>query len=459
MPAIDHPSSGANRSCLAVVLAAGEGTRMRSSLPKVLHKIGGRTMLGHVLATLSDAGAGEIAVVVGPGRDDVAREALAIVPAAGIAVQTERLGTAHAVLAAKAYLAQGMDDVLVVFADTPLVTAGSLSALRDALATGAGVAVLGFEAANPHGYGRLLRDAAGSLAGIVEEKDATSEQRAVTLCNAGLMALAGKDALALLEAVSNANAKKEFYLTDVVAIARQRGLATAICIAPEQEVMGVNDRIQLAQAEGLLQNRLRAACMSAGVTLQSPETTFLSADTKIAQDVTIEPHVVIGPGVTIESGALIHAFSHLEGAHVGPNVSIGPYARLRPGAKLEQGAKIGNFVEIKASIIGAGAKVNHLSYVGDASVGPRANIGAGVVTCNYDGFSKFKTQIGADAFVGTNSSLVAPITIGDNAYVGSGSVITNNVEPGALAVGRARQITKAGWSAAMRAKKAKPAAS
>ena len=459
MSAAELQSSGAIRSCLAIVLAAGEGTRMRSSLPKVLHRIGGRTMLGHVMATLSDAGAGQIAVVVGPGRDDVAKEALAIVPAAAIAVQTERLGTAHAVLAAKAHLAKGKDDILVVFADTPLVTSGSLTALRSALAEGASVAVLGFEAADPHGYGRLLRDSAGGLAGIVEEKDATPEQRAVGLCNAGLMALAGKHALALLDAVSNANAKQEFYLTDVVAIARQRGLATAICLAPEDEVMGVNDRVQLAHAEGLLQNRLRLACMRAGVTLQSPETTFLSADTKIAQDVVIEPHVVIDPGVVIESGAVIHAFSHLEGAHVGPNVSVGPFARLRPGAKLEQGAKIGNFVEIKASIIGAGAKVSHLSYVGDASVGPRANIGAGVVTCNYDGFSKFKTWIGADAFVGTNSSLVAPVSIGDNAYVGSGSVITKDVEPGALAVGRARQTAKPGWSAAMRAKKAKPAAS
>ena len=437
----------------AVVLAAGEGTRMRSRRPKVLHEVAGRSMLGHVLAAVSGAGADGVAVVVGPDRDDVAAEALRIAPGARSFVQRERLGTAHAVLAAREALG-ARADIVVLFGDTPLVEAATIGRLRGALTAGAAVAVLGFEAADPAGYGRLILDEAGALAAIREEKDANEAERAVRLCNAGLMAVAAAHALALLDAVDNRNAKGEFYLTDVVAIARAKGLPVAYVTAAEEEVLGVNDRAQLAGAERVIQQRLRAMHMANGVTMIDPASTFLSFDTKIAADVTIEPHVVIAPGVRIGAGTVVHSFSHLAGADVGENVSVGPYARLRPGTSLAASSRVGNFVETKAAAIGEGAKVNHLTYIGDATVGAGANIGAGTITCNYDGFSKFRTEIGAGAFIGSNSSLVAPVTIGDGAYVGSGSVITDAVEPGALAVARGRQAAKAGWATAFRARNA-----
>jgi bifunctional UDP-N-acetylglucosamine pyrophosphorylase/glucosamine-1-phosphate N-acetyltransferase len=366
-------------------------------------------------------------------------------------VQSERRGTAHAVLAARSAIAEGCDDLIVLFADTPLLTAPTIGALRAAIAEGAAVAVLGFEAFNPFGYGRLLRDAAERLVAIREEKDASDEERAVTLCNGGLMAIDGAHALRLLEKIDDQNAKGEFYLTDVVELARADGRDARVVIAHESEVLGVNDRIQLAQAEAVAQARLRRAAMAGGATMIAPETVFLSADTLIGRDVTIEPHVVIGPGVEIADGAVIHAFSHLEGARVGKGAAIGPFARLRPGAALAEKAKVGNFVEIKNANLAQGAKVNHLSYIGDADVGANANIGAGTITCNYDGFLKYRTTIGESAFIGSNSSLVAPVTIGQGAYVGSGSVITKDVGPGALAVARGRQIEKAGWSTTFRA--------
>ncbi|MFN3670859.1 MAG: bifunctional UDP-N-acetylglucosamine diphosphorylase/glucosamine-1-phosphate N-acetyltransferase GlmU [Bosea sp. (in: a-proteobacteria)] len=446
------------RTCLAVVLAAGEGTRMNSALPKVLHAVGGRSMLAHVLAAVGAAGADAVAVVIGPDRPDVAAEVEACLPGAHVVVQRERLGTAHAVLAARELLAQGFDDVLIGFADAPLVTTETFTRLRSCLEAGAAVVALGFEARDPTGYGRfVVRD--GVLEAIVEHKDATEAQRAITLCNAGLMALDGRQALAILGAIGDSNAQGEFYLPDAVAIARGMGLKAVAQQAPEAEVEGVNDRIQLAAAEAKFQASKRVQVMADGATLIAPDTVFFSHDTKIGRDVTIEPHVVFGRGVTVRDGAVIHAFSHLEGADVGEGAHVGPYGRLRPGAKLARNAKVGNFVEIKSAEIGEGAKVSHLTYIGDASIGAGANVGAGTITCNYDGFFKYKTVIGAGAFVGSNSSLVAPVTIGAGAYVGSGSVVTQDVPDNALAVARGRQIGREGWATSFRDKaKARKAA-
>jgi bifunctional UDP-N-acetylglucosamine pyrophosphorylase / glucosamine-1-phosphate N-acetyltransferase len=442
------------RRALAIVLAAGEGTRMKSDRPKVLHEVAGRSMLGHVLDAVAEAGVEAVAVVIGPDRDDVRAEALKLAPEAQVFVQTERRGTAHAVLAARAAIAKGYDDVIVLFADTPLVTGATISALRNALAEGAGVAALGFYAANPFGYGRLLQDGAGQLLAIREEKDASVAERAVKLCNAGLMALDGREALDWLGRIGSNNAKGEYYLTDIIEIARAVGRVAGIVTAEEAEVLGVNDRIQLAEAEAVAQARLRRAAMAAGVTMIAPETVFLCADTVFGRDVLVEPHVVFGPGVSVADRAVIHSFSHLEGASVGAGATVGPYARLRLGAALAEKAKVGNFVEIKNANVAAGAKVNHLTYIGDADIGAGANIGAGTITCNYDGFFKYRTVIGENAFIGSNSALVAPVTIGAGAYVGSGSVVTKNVAPDALAVARGRQMEKAGWGAAFRAAQA-----
>ncbi|AMJ60122.1 bifunctional UDP-N-acetylglucosamine diphosphorylase/glucosamine-1-phosphate N-acetyltransferase GlmU [Bosea sp. PAMC 26642] len=440
------PSS---RSCLAIILAAGEGTRMKSRRPKVLHEVAGRSLLGHALEAVSGAGADKIVVVIGPDRDDVAAAVHEQRPEAQIVVQRERLGTAHAVLAARETLALGFDDIIVAFADTPLVRPQTFTAMRAALANGAAIAALGFEARDPTGYGRLItRD--GALEAIVEHKDASDLQRAISLCFAGLMALDGQHALSILKAIGDDNAQGEFYLTEAVAVARARALRTVAHNAAESEVQGINDRVQLSMAEAEFQRRKRLEVMAAGASLTAPETVFFSHDTIIGRDVLIEPHVVFGPRVSIADGAVIHAFSHLEGATVGEGANVGPYARLRPGAKIGANAKVGNFVEVKAADIGEGAKVSHLSYIGDASVGANANIGAGTITCNYDGFFKYRTTIGAGAFVGSNSSLVAPVTIGDGAFVGSGSVVTDDVAPDALAIARGRQTVKGGWAKAFR---------
>ena len=424
---------------------------MRSSRPKVLHAIAGRTLLGHVLATVRDAG-GTSAVVIGPGRDDVAAAVAATAADASVFVQAERRGTAHAVLAARAAIEQGCDDLLVVFADTPLVRPQTLTRLRAALAGGTAVAVLGFRPADRSGYGRLITAGARLLA-IREEKDAGEAEKAITLCNAGLMALRGDVALAILDRIGDDNAKREFYLTDAVAVARQMGFEAVALEAEEDEVRGVNTQGQLAEAEAVLQRRLRAAALDAGVTMVAPETVYLSADTRLAADVTIEPYVVFGPGVTVEAGATIRSFSHLEGAQVGAGAIVGPYARLRPGARLAKGVHVGNFVEVKASEIGVGSKANHLAYIGDSNIGAGANIGAGTITCNYDGIHKHKTDIGDGAFIGSNSSLVAPVKIGAGAYVGSGSVITADVPADALAIGRGRQVVKEGFGARLRKSK------
>ena len=437
------------RTCLAIVLAAGEGTRMRSALPKVLHPLGGRPLIEHVLDTIGHAGASEIAVVVGPNHDAILALVHERLPKAHIFTQSERLGTAHAVLAARPAIARKQDDILVLFADTPLVRAETLKKLRDALVQGAAVAVLGFTPADPTGYGRLVMRG-GELIAIREERDATAEERQIGFCNGGLMALAGEHALAILERIGNANAKSEYYLTDAVAIARDMGLKALAIETGEDDVRGINTKAQLAEAEAVLQDRLRAAALEAGVTMIAPQTVFLSHDTKFGRDVTIEPNVVFGPGVTVDDGAVIRAFSHLEGAHVGKGARVGPYARLRPGAEIGQDVHIGNFVEVKQATLEAGAKANHLAYIGDARVGAGANIGAGTITCNYDGIAKQRTDIGAGAFIGSNSSLVAPVKIGDGAYVGSGSVITKDVPADALALARGEQTVKEGWAKRLR---------
>jgi bifunctional UDP-N-acetylglucosamine pyrophosphorylase / glucosamine-1-phosphate N-acetyltransferase len=438
------------RTCLTIVLAAGEGTRMRTRRAKVLHAIGGRSLIAHVLAT-ADALGGRIAVVVGPGQDTVIRETYEAAPKAEIFIQNERRGTAHAVLAARPALAGGADDILVVFADTPLIAPHTLSRLREALAGGAAVAVAGFRPSDPAGYGRLILSGEGRLMAIREEKDANAQERAIRLCNAGLMALRGDTALAILDRIGDDNAKAEFYLTDAVAVAGTLGLEARAIETGEDEVRGVNTQAQLAEAQAALQRRLRAAAHEAGVAMVAPETVHLCPDTKLASDVTIEPYVVFGPGVTVEAGAVIRSFSHLEGAHVGPGARVGPFARLRPGAILDADVHVGNFVEVKEAHLETGAKANHLAYVGDASVGAGSNIGAGAITCNYDGARKHRTEIGKGAFIGSNASLVAPVRIGDGAYVGSGSVITRDVPADALALGRGRQTVKEGWAARLRA--------
>ncbi|WP_316185033.1 MULTISPECIES: bifunctional UDP-N-acetylglucosamine diphosphorylase/glucosamine-1-phosphate N-acetyltransferase GlmU [unclassified Bradyrhizobium] len=437
------------RSSLTIVLAAGEGTRMRTSVPKVLHPIAGESLLAHVLAAAPHGDGASIAVVVGPGHDAVEKEARRLRADADIFVQHDRLGTAHAVLAARQAIARGADDLLVAFGDTPLITAETFARLRAALAQGAALAVLGFRAADPTGYGRLLLDGS-KLVAIREQADASEAERAITLCNAGVMAMDGRCALAILDRIGNANSKGEYYLVDAVAIAREQGLDAVVIETSEDEVRGINTKAQLAEAEAVMQTRLRRAAMDAGVTLIAPETVYLAADTTFGKDVTIEPFVVIGPGVSIGDGAVVHSFSHIVQSKLGRNSLLGPFARLRPGTSLGEGAKIGNFVEAKAAVLEAGVKVNHLSYIGDAHVGANSNIGAGTITCNYDGFNKHKTNIGEGAFIGTNTSLVAPINIGARAYIGSGSVITRDVPDDALALERSPQTTREGAAARFR---------
>jgi bifunctional UDP-N-acetylglucosamine pyrophosphorylase / glucosamine-1-phosphate N-acetyltransferase len=437
------------RSCVAIVLAAGEGTRMRSARPKVLHTIAGRSLLAHVLAVVAESGVTATAVVVGPGQADVAAAAKRLMPDAATFVQEERRGTAHAVLAAKSAIGKGPDDILIVYGDTPLIRPQTLSRLRAPLAKGAAVAVLGFRPADPAGYGRLIM-AGDELVAIREEADASAGERAIKLCNGGIMALGGANALAILERIGDHNRKSEFYLTDAVEIARGMKLRAVAVEAEEDDVRGINTKSQLAEAEAVAQQRLRQAALDAGVTLIAPETVFLSADTKFGKDVVVEPYVVFGEKVTVEDGAVIRSFSHLVGAHVGKSVSVGPYARLRPGTRLGEGARIGNFVEVKEAVIEAGAKANHLSYIGDAFVGANANVGAGTITCNYDGSEKHRTEIGREAFIGSNSALVAPVKIGERAYIGSGSVITEDVPADALALARARQTIKQGWASRLR---------
>ncbi|KRD48991.1 bifunctional UDP-N-acetylglucosamine diphosphorylase/glucosamine-1-phosphate N-acetyltransferase GlmU [Ensifer sp. ENS10] len=437
------------RTCLAIILAAGESTRMKSSMSKVLHPVAGRPMIAHVVQALASASISDIALVV--GRDAESVSAAADVGGVSVSsyLQKERLGTGHAVLAARDAIAKGYDDILVVFGDTPLIKPEPLKAARDGLAAGNDVVVIGFEAADPSGYGRLIvKD--GALLAIREHKDATDEERRITYCNGGLMAIDGRKALDLLGRIGNANVKGEYYLTDLVEIVREIGGRAIAVEAPEEELTGCNTRAELAFIERLWQQRRRHELMLSGVSMIAPETVFLAWDTVLEQDVLVEPNVVFGPGARVESGAIIHAFSHVEGATVRAGATVGPFARLRPGADLGEKSKVGNFCEVKKAEIGAGAKVNHLTYIGDAFVGAGSNIGAGTITCNYDGVNKHETRIGEDAFIGSNSSLVAPVTIGDGALVASGSVITEDVPADAVAFGRARQEIKPGRARLLR---------
>ena len=452
-------------SLLTIVLGAGKGTRMKSALPKVLHPIAGLSMLGHVLKLAETAGSNRTAVVVGPGMDAVAAEARRHVAGAEIFVQAEQLGTAHAVQAARAAIAAHDGHVLVLFADTPLFRPDTIAAVRLALDEGAAVAVVGFEAADPAGYGRLLRDRQGRLVAIREHKDADASERQTTLCNGGVMGFRVGHLLDLLNRITNDNANREFYLTDAVGLASgseapglNNSLPMQVIVCPESEVLGVNSRDQLAAAEAIWQFRRRREAMLGGATLTAPETVWFSHDTMIGQDVTIEPNVYFGPGVVIEDGVIIKANTHLqgidgksrEGVVVRTGAEVGPFARLRPGADIGPDVHIGNFVEVKNATLEAGAKANHLAYIGDGRVGAGANIGAGTIFCNYDGYFKHFTDIGKGAFVGSNTSLVAPVKIGDGAYVGSGSVITKDVGADALAIERAVQEERPGWAAKFR---------
>jgi bifunctional UDP-N-acetylglucosamine pyrophosphorylase / glucosamine-1-phosphate N-acetyltransferase len=431
-----------------VVLAAGQGTRMKSKLPKVLHKIAGRPMLGHVLAVARALGAQRMVVVTAPGAEPVA--ALAKAWGAETAVQDRQLGTGHAVVAARAALGAFSGNVLVLFGDAPLLTVSTLGRLVARLES-ADIATLGFQAADPTGYGRMIVDG-DALIRIVEQKDATPDERRIRRVFAGMLAGKAATVFELLGQVGNQNAQGEFYLTDLIAIARGRGLKCAVVEGPESEMLGVNSRAQLAEAETQFQARRRRELMEQGVTFLAPDTVFLSADTVIEPDATIAQYVVFGPGVTVRKGAEIRAFCHIENAEIGANAIVGPFARLRGGAKLDAGVDIGNFVELKNAHLEAGVKAHHLTYVGDAHVGARANIGAGTITCNYDGVQKHKTEIGADAFIGSNTALVAPVKIGEGAIVAAGSVITEEVPSNALALGRARQVTKAGRADTIRAR-------
>jgi len=439
------------RTCLTIILAAGQGTRMKSALPKVLHPVAGLPMAAHVVATANAAGSDATAIVVGHGGDAV-REALSgMLENATFHEQTDQLGTAHAVLAARDAIAKGYDDVLVMFGDTPLVRPEVMQEARARLGDGASVVVVGFRPEDPTGYGRLI-EIDDTLVAIREHRDASDEERSINYCNGGIMAFSGRLILDLLDAIGNDNAKGEYYMTDAVEIARERGEKVVAIEAPVEDVVGVNTRRDLASVEAIWQRRTRERMLDDGVSMTAPDTVYFHHDTAVEPDTVIEPNVVFGPGVRVAGGARIRSFSHLEGATVGAHAEVGPFARLRPGADLADKAKVGNFCEVKKAEIGAGAKVNHLTYVGDAVIGAGANIGAGTITCNYDGYGKHLTEIGQGAFIGSNSALVAPVRIGDNAYVASGSVVTEAVPDDAVAFGRAHQVNKDGLAPKLRAR-------
>ncbi|WP_009869532.1 bifunctional UDP-N-acetylglucosamine diphosphorylase/glucosamine-1-phosphate N-acetyltransferase GlmU [Paramagnetospirillum magnetotacticum] len=441
----------ASAKLAVIVLAAGMGTRMKSSLPKVMHPLAGRPMVSHLLDTVSGLAPDRMVVVVGPDMEVVSKT---VAPHPTV-IQADRLGTGHAVLQAKSALGEFDGDVLVLYGDTPLITQATLERM---LAERRGprdpaVVVLGFKPDDPGHYGRLVVGAEG-LKAIVEYRDATPDQRENPLCNSGVMAIDGNRLWSLIERVDNKNSKGEYYLTDIVALARADGATCTHVEGEPSELLGVNARSELAVAESLVQARLRLAAMDNGATLIDPSTVWFSWDTRIGRDVTIWPHVVFGPGVTVGDNVEIKGFCHFEGCTVEAGVAAGPFSRLRPGAEIGEGAHIGNFVEVKKATVEAGAKINHLAYVGDARVGAGANVGAGTITCNYDGFNKSFTDIGAGAFIGSNTSLVAPVKVGDGAVVGAGSVITKEVTPGALAVARGSQMELKGWAERFRAQQA-----
>ncbi|HBS49684.1 MAG TPA: bifunctional UDP-N-acetylglucosamine diphosphorylase/glucosamine-1-phosphate N-acetyltransferase GlmU [Rhodobacteraceae bacterium] len=429
-------------SIALVILAAGKGTRMNSDLPKVLHPIAHAPMLAHAMRAGAALAPARTVIVAGHGAEAVTQAARAVEEDVRVVVQETQQGTAHAAAQARAALEGFEGEVVVLYADTPFISADTLDRMIAARAAH-DLVILGFHAADPARYGRLVMEG-DSLARIVEYKDATEAERAIAFCNSGLLACDATTLFELIDAVGNDNASGEYYLTDVVEIARARGLSATAIACDEAETLGINSRADLAAAEAVFQARARAALMEDGVTLTAPETVHLAWDTVIGRDTAIEPNVVFGPGVTVESGALIRAFSHLEGCHVSRGAVVGPYARLRPGAELAEDCRIGNFVEIKNAVLDQGAKVNHLSYIGDAEIGARANIGAGTITCNYDGVMKHRTVVGSDAFIGSDTMLVAPVSVGAGAMTATGSVITRDVEPEALALARAPQVNKPG---------------
>lgn len=436
----------------AVILAAGKGTRMKSPRAKVLHEIGGRTMLAWSVALSAELGCARTIVVIGPDAEDVSRAAAGLVGPENVVVQREQLGTANAVDAARPLLRNAQGSVVVLYADTPLIPASAVERALAELASGAAVCVLGFKTDNPGRYGRLIMGDDGSLEAIVEANEASPAQLAIDFCNSGVLAAPSSLMCELLAEIKNDNRKGEYYLTDLVHLARSRGERAAAASCDERDVVGVNSQAELAVAEALFQESARARALAAGVTMKAPHTVFFSWDTKLASGTTLEPNIVFGPGVEVGANATIRAFSHLEGARVAEGAAIGPYARLRPGADIGRDAHIGNFVEVKNVVVGEGAKANHLAYLGDGEVGAGANIGAGTIFCNYDGFFKYRTTVGAGAFIGSNSSLVAPVEVGAGAYVASGSVITDSVSENALGLGRTRQVEKPDWASEFRDK-------
>lgn len=442
-----------SRARAAIILAAGQGTRMKSDLPKVLHALGGRPMVDWGMALASGLGCERTVVVTAANAEAVQARVRAAHGDAGVAVQDPPRGTGDAARAAAGNLAGFDGDVAIYFADTPLIRSETLAKMFAAREAGAAMVMLGFQAKDPTGYGRIILDGAGGFVRNVEHKDASEEERRVTLCNSGALVGDAKTLFELVAQLKDDNAQKEFYLTDVPGLARAAGMRVAVVEATEAEVMGVNSRAQLADAEAAFQKRARSAALDAGVTMIDPATVYFSYDTEIAPDVIIEPNVFFGPGVKIARGARIKAFSHLEGASVGESAQVGPSARLRPGTRLGPSVKIGNFVEVKNATFGANAQASHLTYVGDAEVGARANIGCGTITCNYDGYDKYKTVIGEDAFIGSDTALVAPVTVGARAMTGSGSVITKDVPADALAVARGKQMNVDNWAKSFRERK------
>lgn len=440
---------------IAVILAAGKGTRMKSDLPKVLHQVAGRAMVDWSIDLAETVGCSRVIVVCSPGQGQLMAHVTARLGEGSIAIQEEPLGTGHAVQAAEGLLAECEGTTVVLYGDTPLIQPAAITELIEGVETHSSCGVLGFEAADPGAYGRLILADNGQLMRIVEAKDADPDELAVTLCNSGVMAVNTANLFHLLNGIDNDNAKGEYYLTDIVGMVSRYGETASVVVCDEADVQGVNSRAELAVANAAFQARRRAQMMADGVTLEAPETVFFSHDTDLGRDVLVEPNVVFGTGVSVASGAIIRAFSHLEGATVESGAVIGPYARLRPGADIGEDCKVGNFVEVKKTRMDSGAKANHLAYLGDGHVGEGANIGAGTIFCNYDGFKKARTEVGVGAFVGSNSSLVAPVQIGDGAYVGSGSVITKDVSDDALAVARGRQKEIEGWAVQFRAKQAK----
>lgn len=443
-----------SRQRAAVILAAGKGTRMKSDLPKVMHKVAGRPMVDWSIALARQVGCERIVVIAHPSQQVLIDHVGPQLGEGNIAYQDPPMGTGHAVRCAEDALKGFEGDLVVLYGDSPLVPATAIESLFDSLADDAAIGVLGFDAAEPGLYGRLITSGNGDLEAIVEAREATPEQLDVKLCNSGVMAGDADTMFRLLQDVTNDNAKGEYYLTDLVALARAESKTCKAVRCDEEDLIGCDSKLDLAEAEAIFQKRRRIEAMTKGVSLIAPDTVWFSHDTVLEPDVTIEPNVVFGPGVTVQSGAVIRAFSHLEGAQVGPDCSVGPYARLRPGAILSKDAFVGNFVEVKNTTMAEGAKASHLSYLGDGEVGAHVNIGAGTIFCNYDGFLKYKTTIGDNAFIGSNSALVAPVSIGRGAIVGSGSVVTEDVSPDALALGRARQTQIDNWADEFRTRKA-----